>query len=44
MEEKVKVRGGRVIETFIITTKNKSNEEIINDTEVTINNLDLRVY
>ena len=44
MEEKVKVRGGRVIETFIITTKNKSSTEIINDTEVSINTLDLKVY
>ena len=44
MEEKVKVRGGRVIETFIISTKNKSSTEIINDTEVSINTLDLKVY
>lgn len=44
MEEKVKVRGGRVIETFIISTKNKTPQEIINDTEVTINTLDLKVY
>ena len=44
MEEKVKIRGGRVIETFIISTKNKSSTEIINDTEVSINTLDLKVY
>ena len=33
LEEKVRMRGARVIETFTIATKNKSPEKIVNDTK-----------
>ena len=44
LEEKVKTRGGRVIETFTITTKNKTPEQLVNDTEAIINIKDLKMY
>lgn len=44
LEEKVKMRGARVIETFAISTKNKSPEQLINDTEAIIKIKDLTMY
>ena len=44
MAEKVKVRGARVIETFTLNTKDKDIETLINDTEVIIDILDLKMY
>lgn len=44
LEEKVRLRGARVIESFSIATKNKSSEELINDTETIIQMKDLRMY
>jgi len=44
MEEKLRMRGARVIETFSIKTKDKSSEKLINDTESMINILDLKMY
>ena len=42
--EKVKARGARVIETFTLNTKDKDIETLINDTEVIIDILDLKMY
>ena len=44
LEEKVKMRGARVIESFAIATKDKTNEKLINDTEVIIEMKDLKMY
>lgn len=44
LEEKVKIRGARVIESFTIATKNKSEEKLINDTEAIIEMKDLKMY
>ena len=44
LEEKVKMRGGRVIESFSIATKNKSNEQLVKDTEAMIEMKDLKMY
>lgn len=44
LEEKVSLRGARVVESFAITTKDKSSEDLINDTEAKINVLDLKMY
>lgn len=44
LEEKVKMRGGRVIETFTLKTKDKTPEQLINDTETKIEMLDLKMY
>ncbi|MCQ2977213.1 MAG: flavodoxin [archaeon] len=44
MESKVKARGGRVIERFTLKTKNKSETQIILDTESLIQVLDLNLY
>ena len=44
LEEKVKMRGGRVIESFTIATKNKSPEKLVNDTEAIIEIKDLKMY
>ena len=44
LEEKVKMRGGRVIESFTLATKNKSPEKIVNDTEAVIEMKDLKMY
>ena len=44
LEEKVKMRGGRVIESFAIATKNKSPEKLISDTEAVIEMKDLMMY
>ncbi|MDO5859463.1 flavodoxin domain-containing protein [Methanobrevibacter sp.] len=44
LEEKVKMRGARVIESFAISTKNKSPEKIVNDTEAIIETKDLKMY
>ena len=44
LEEKVKMRGARVIETFTIATKNKSPEKLVNDTEAIIEIKDLKMY
>lgn len=44
MAEKVKARGARVIETFTLNTKDKDIETLINDTEVIIDILDLKMY
>ena len=44
LEEKVRLRGARVIETFTIQTKNKSSEKLVNDTEAIIKMKDLKMY
>ena len=44
LEEKVKLRGARVIESFSIATKNKSPEQLIKDTEAIIEMKDLKMY
>jgi hypothetical protein len=44
LEEKVKLRGARVIESFTIATKNKSPEKLVSDTEAVIEMKDLRMY
>ena len=44
LEEKVKMRGARVIESFTITTKNKSPEQLVKDTEAVIEMKDLKMY
>lgn len=44
LEEKVKMRGARVIESFTITTKDKSPEQLVRDTEAIIEIKDLKMY
>ena len=44
LEEKVKMRGARVVERFSLNTKDKSPENIINDTERIIQTLVLKMY
>ena len=44
LEEKVKMRGARVIETFTLATKNKSPEKLVTDTEAIIEIKDLKMY
>ena len=44
LEEKVKLRGARVIESFTLATKNKSPEKLVRDTEAIIEMKDLKMY
>lgn len=44
LEEKVKMRGARVIESFTLATKNKTPKQIVNDTEAIIEIKDLKMY
>lgn len=44
LEEKVKMRGARVIESFTIATKGKSPQKIVHDTETIIEIKDLKMY
>ena len=44
LEEKVSLRGGRVVQSFSLKTKDKTPEDIINDTETIIQMLDLKMY
>ena len=44
LERKVKLRGARVIESFTITTKDKSPQKLVNDTEAIIEMKDLKMY
>ena len=44
LEEKIKMRGGRVIETFTIATKGKSRDKLIHDTEAIIDAKVLKMY
>ncbi len=44
LEEKVKMRGARVIESFTIATKGKSPEKLVYDTEAIIEMKDLKMY
>lgn len=44
MEEKVKARGARVIETFTLKTKGKNKEQLIQDSETVVEILDLNMY
>lgn len=44
MNDKIKARGGRVIESFALKTKGKTDDEIINETEKIIELLDLKMY
>ena len=44
LEEKVKLRGARVIESFTIQTKNKSPKKLVSDTEAIIEMKDLKMY
>jgi hypothetical protein len=38
------LRGARVIESFTMTTKDKSPEQLVNDTEAIIEMKDLKMY
>ena len=44
LEEKVTLRGARVIESFTLATKNKSPEKLVRDTEAIIEMKDLKMY
>ena len=44
LEEKVKMRGARVIESFTIATKGNSPEKLVTDTEAIIEMKDLKMY
>lgn len=44
LEEKVRMRGARVIESFTIVTKGKSPEKLVTDTEAIIEMKDLKMY
>ncbi|MBE6504994.1 MAG: NAD(P)H-dependent oxidoreductase [Methanobrevibacter sp.] len=44
LDEKVSFRGARVVESFSLNTKDKSPEDIINDTEGIIQTLVLKMY
>lgn len=44
LEEKVTLRGARVIESFTITTKNKSPEKLVSDTQAIIKSKVLNMY
>lgn len=44
LEEKVTLRGARVIESFTITTKNKSPEKLVSDTQAIIKTKVLNMY
>lgn len=44
LEEKVRMRGARVIESFTIPTKDKEPRQLINDTEAIIEIKDLKMY
>ena len=44
LDEKVSIRGARVVESFSLNTKEKSPEDIINDTEGIIQTLVLKMY
>ncbi|MBE6499053.1 MAG: flavodoxin [Methanobrevibacter thaueri] len=44
LEEKVKLRGARVIESFTIATKDKSPKKLAQDTEAIIKMKDLNMY
>lgn len=44
LSEKVRLRGARVIESFTITTKDKTPQQIVNDTEAIIKMKDLNMY
>ncbi|MBQ2831541.1 flavodoxin [Methanobrevibacter sp.] len=44
LEEKIKMRGGRVIETFTLATKDKTPEQLVKDTEAIIEIKDLKIY
>lgn len=44
LEEKVKMRGARVIESFTIATKDKPSEILIRDTETIVEIKDLKMY
>ena len=44
LEEKVYLRGGRVVESFSLLTKDKRTEDIINETEGLIQSLVLKMY
>lgn len=44
LEQKVKLRGARVIESFTIPTKDKSPEQLVSDTEAIIEMKDLKMY
>lgn len=44
LEEKISMRGGRIVESFSLKTMDKSPEDIINDTEGIIQTLVLKMY
>lgn len=44
LEEKVRLRGARVVESFSIKTKDKSPEKLVRDTEAIIKIKDLKMY
>lgn len=44
MAQKVKMRGGRTVESFTLKTKDKTTADIVKSTEVLINSLDLNLY
>ena len=44
MSQKVKMRGGRTVESFTLITKDKTTADIVEDTKGLINQLDLNLY
>ena len=44
LEEKVRIRGARVVESFTNATKNKSPEQLVGDTEAIIDSKVLKMY
>lgn len=44
MSDKIKARGGKIVDSFTLRTKNKNDNEIIHDTETIIEILDLKMY
>ncbi|KAF5086871.1 flavodoxin family protein [Methanobacterium aggregans] len=44
MREKIEARGGRMVNSFVITTSNKSSEEIKEDVESMVEAMDLKLY
>lgn len=44
LEEKVRIRGARVVESFTIATKNKSPEKLVRDTQAIIDSKVLKMY
>lgn len=44
MREKIEIRGGRMINSFLIKTSGKKKYEIIEETKKTVEEMDLKIY